>query len=216
MSTFTSRLNLELPTPSESMAIGDNILSDNYQKIDAAMGSTVDSGQPSNPWEGQIWSARDTDLTTRFFYDGTWNPMGSDAYQRGFSAYDVDATVRQASGTLINIMTVSWNSKLGRSYWIEWDTFFKWMQPALGTFAYVFRNLTDDVQMHQRNIQWYSGAVLPYGQSYQAGFRYDEVTADREMEIMMQVDATNAPGLDLQINTGQNQSNILVYDWGKQ
>lgn len=214
MSTFTSRLNLEKPDPSESMALGDNVLSDNYQKIDAAMGSTVDSGEPPAPYEGMIWSSRDTDLTTKFFKSG-WQTMGAQSLQRGFSAYDVDGTVRQASNAVVDIIPVTFAAKLGRLYWIEWNVFYKWVQPALGTFAFYFYNQTDSVLAHQRNVQWYGGTVLPYGQCFQAGFEYEEVVGDRSITMMFQVDTTNAPGLDLQLNTGSNQLNILVHDWGK-
>lgn len=214
MSTFTPRLNLEMPDPNESMALGDDILAANYSKIDAAMGTTVDSGQPGSPFPGQMWSARDTEETTRFFYNGNWNLLGDKVIQRGFDAYDVDGTVHQATNSVVNVLPFTFEAKAGREYWVEWSAFFKFRQPGIELLHFRFIRLNDNTQIHQRSFGLYSGSVRDYGQSTKEGFIYKE-TVDRTVSIMMRMDSTDANGFTAEINTSQAQTNILVWDWGE-
>lgn len=213
MSTFTARLNLELPEPSESMALGDNILSANYTKIDAAMGSTVDSGEPGAPYEGQIWSARDVGLTTRFFHEG-WNIIGSQPYQRGFRAYDLDATTRQSTNNFIDIMSVTFNAVAGRSYLIDWATFYKWSQPARGFISYWFYHVPTSNYIKEQRFDWYAGATKNFGQAISAFWIYDE-TVTREVELIMQLDTSDGGGLTAEIGTAGAGTSCLVTDWGE-
>lgn len=213
MSTFTSRLNLELPVPSESMKLGDNILSANYQKIDAAMGSTVDSGIPSAPFPGEIWSARDVDETTRY-YNAGWNLLGSKSIQKGFKAFDLDATTRQSKNAITNIVSVSFNAVLGRSYQIDWSTFYKWQQPARGFISFLFFNVQAASYMHRRRFDWLAGTVQDYGQTFGGFWIYDEVTVTRDIQLMLRLDTTETPGLTAEMGALGAETSLLVTDCG--
>lgn len=73
MSTFTSRLQLEKPAPSDSMADGASTLAESYQKIDAAAGviTCTSTTKPLTPYTGQIIWESDT-KTYKYWIGSKW------------------------------------------------------------------------------------------------------------------------------------------------
>lgn len=76
MSTTTPRLGLTLPIPSESMALGDGQISENYVRIDEGIGVSTGTAFPSVVFTGRIF--RRTDQNKTYYYDGsTWIEWGA-------------------------------------------------------------------------------------------------------------------------------------------
>lgn len=76
MPTATPRLGLTLPIASESMALGDNQLAENYRIIDDNIGVAAGTSFPLSPFVGKIF--RRTDENKTYFWTGsTWIEWGT-------------------------------------------------------------------------------------------------------------------------------------------
>lgn len=69
MSTSTPRLGLTIPLASESMALGDNQLAENYRIVDDAVGVSAGTSFPLSPFTGKIF--RRTDLSKTYYWNGS-------------------------------------------------------------------------------------------------------------------------------------------------
>lgn len=215
MSTFTSRLNLELPIDTESMALGDDILSANYTKIDAAFGSTITGTQPPAPFDGQVWSNTDAFLTTKFF-QGSWLLFGNQSIAKGFKAFDLDGTTRQSTNNVITLISnMSFAAKAGRSYHIDVTTFYKWQQANVrGALSYYLRRTNDNVDVAQRRFDWFAGANNDYGQAIDFFAIYDE-TVDRTVNMSLRLDTTEGGGLTAELGALGVETTVTIRDWGE-
>lgn len=69
MSTTTPRIGFTIPIASESMALGDNILAENYRLADEAIGVNAGTSFPLSPFVGKIF--RRTDESKTYYWNGT-------------------------------------------------------------------------------------------------------------------------------------------------
>lgn len=200
-----------MPDKTESMASGDDQLSDMYTKVDAGIGVAIGGAPPSNYYVGHIRS----DGTKHYVNTNPEDMIGSINIQRGFSAYELDAVERQAPSNEIRIVSFTFAAIAGRKYLIEWTSFFKANQVSTGVVKYIIRRNSDNLILKTATYPTNSGTNFanPLGQSIYGQFEYVEtVTTSRTFSLNF--DSTElSPGSGL-VNVAGSQSTILVTDWG--
>lgn len=68
MPTSSPRLGFTLPIVSESMAIGDGQLAENYRRADVGIGVSAGTSFPASPFTGKIF--RRTDESKTYYWNG--------------------------------------------------------------------------------------------------------------------------------------------------
>ena len=112
MSSTSSRLGMELPETSDSMAKGDSVLASNYRLIDKNMHVRYESdlANITSPYQGQF--ALDTDLDQVMFYNSGWKHFGSNGVNQGRldngnEGFDTEATDATPGGTPVLVHQTS-------------------------------------------------------------------------------------------------------------
>lgn len=132
MSTTTPRLGLTLPIPSESMALGDGQLSENYVRVDEGVGVSTGTAFPSVVFTGRIF--RRTDQNKTYYYDGsTWIEWGaaSTPLINGIMAAASNNTTAGPTGTTEALaISTSFAAVQNRRYLIKARLFLDWAATA--------------------------------------------------------------------------------------
>lgn len=212
VSLFTARVNLEKPEPNDLMSFGDDVLSANYSKIDAAIGTHVNAVAPAATFNGKLWSpANDT-----FVQDlAAWRFLGNPVYQKGFKGYDADSVFRQVNSpnpTEINVLNVNFASVLGRSYLVEFSTFAKFSDTIQQGDRFITRFKVSGSTVFTRYWGWNTGDG-GLGLDLMSWFVYNEAgsSGTKSMEFWFGYE-TSLSG-PASVNAGGVQTTLNVADW---
>jgi hypothetical protein len=212
MSTFTPRVALEKPAPEDLMSLGDNVLSANYNKIDAAIGTHVNGVAPAATFNGKLWSPG----TDTFIQDlSAWRYLGNGIYGRGFRGYDADSVLRTCptpNPTEINLLNVSFTAVLGRNYLIDYSTFLKFTNPTGHGERYITKFKMSGSTIHTRNWEWNNGDS-PLGMDLMGFFVYAETVATQNRTIEFWASYETDFSGPMEANTGGVQTTLNVQDW---
>lgn len=200
-----------MPDKTDSMANGDNQLTDMYQKVDAGIGVAIGASPPSNYYIGHIRS----DGTKHFVNISPEDMLGSINVQRGYGTYELDAVERQANAAEIRILNFTFGGVAGRKYLVEWTSFFKPNQVGTGVCKYVIRRNSDNAILKSVSYPINSGTNFgnPLGASIYGQFEYVESTTTSRT-FSLNFDSTELSGAAGLVNVAGSQSTLLVTDWG--
>lgn len=123
MSTFTSRLQLEKPSPSDLMSDGGTTLAANYIKIDDVAGFPLvtSATRPGTPFTGQ--TIRESDTQNNRFWDGSkWAYFGNESNQREDVLLNTDSTSLTATAETV-FRSQSFTATNGRRYRIDFCSY---------------------------------------------------------------------------------------------
>lgn len=125
MSTTTPRLGMTKATLDESMALGDNQLTDAYQKIDLAIGASQTRAAISSPYKGQLaWDTAHAFAPTgaAWVYSGTaWRYVGGWHDNRGRNANGWDGiTAQQTVSTGNKLIQITTDAFQDRRYLVRY------------------------------------------------------------------------------------------------
>lgn len=132
MATSTPRLGMTLPVPSESMAIGDGQLAENYRLIDDAVGVSAGTAFPSVVFTGRIF--RRTDQSKTYYYDGSmwieWGTVVTPTINGIVAAASNTTTAGPTSTTEALAISTSFAAIQNRRYLVKARLFLNWAATA--------------------------------------------------------------------------------------
>lgn len=220
MSTTTPRLGLVIPDPSESMALGDNQLAENYRKIDEGIGVSAGTSFPLSPFVGKIF--RRTDESKTYYWNGSvWIEWASSFVPTINGLVGAATSVATGATTTTEVLAVStsFSAIQNRRYLIKAcltvdftvavenfiRTALRWGTSAptgASTLIREFRGYTDGVNCEGRNM-----AMI-------TEFLYGGVNQTIHIGALYRCEVASTVNTGGGVSPDKNSNTITVYDYG--
>lgn len=220
MSTFTSRLQLEKPNPSDTMSNGASVLTANYLKIDVVAGAPLFTSitRPAAPFSGQLIAESDTG--DKRFWNGTkWAFLGNDVYQRELDSLDTSSISLTTTAEAI-FRQATFDAVAGRRYRIDFATYGEVVPNNTGRFINKIRwanglfSSTADTLLYSNVIQCNSVGVT--GKSVRDFCELNYTGISGPISIGWYMESIDGFGIGFGVTTdGMDvDTSFAVRDWG--